>query len=565
MARGIEIGSTFGRYRIEAQIGRGGMGVVYRATEPGLGRQVALKVIAPEFADDEGFRKRFERESKLAAAIEHPHAVPIYEAGEQGGVLFLAMRLIDGTDLRTLLRVEDRLEQARAAGIVDQVAGALDEAHARGLVHRDVKPGNILVGSDRGRDHAYLTDFGLTKKMGGVSALTQTGQWVGTIDYVAPEQIEGKRLDARADVYALGCVLYVALTGKVPFEKDSDMAKLFAHVNESPAPPSTLVPGLAPELDEIVERALAKDPDDRYQSAGDLGRAAVAAAAGQRLTTPERTVAAGEAAPPAGAETVVAGGGPPSGRRRWALIGGAALAMLAVVGIVLAVATGADGGGADADQAQAAVGPFAAFDGSNYEYSQRGDRSFKRLERTLDLTGVAAGDEPTLDFRISYDTEAAWDFVFVEGRTVGEDDWTTLPATGEDGAAVTSDDTGDSCGRVLHQIHPWLLRYQGRDCSGSNPETGGEWNAVTGSSDGWRQWSVDLSRYAGSQVEVSISYETDKRKEGRGVAVDRVEVSTADGTTSFEDDGDPANGWTAAGPPPGSAPNPNDWELAGGA
>ncbi len=485
------------------------------------------------------------------------------------------MRYIDGTDLRTLLLVDGRLEPGRAARIVDQVAGALDEAHARGLVHRDVKPGNILIGSQGGRDHAYLADFGLTKQAAGASALTKTGAWVGTIDYVAPEQIEGGRLDARVDVYSLGCVLYVALAGRVPFEKDSDMAKMYAHLNEPPTRPSIFVPALPPALDGVVERALAKAPDDRYQSAGDLGRAAVAAAEGQRLTTPERTVAAGEAAPaasdsgappsapPPSATTGEAGGGPSGGGRRRLVVGGLAIAALGVVGGVLALALGGGDGGGDAGGA-GAVGPFTAFDASSYEYSQVADRSFKRLERTLDLTGVSAGDAPTLSFRINYDTEPAWDFVFVEARTVGKDDWTTLPATAEDGAPATSTDTGDSCGRVLHQIHPWLLRYQGADCSGSNPRTGGEWNAATGSSGGWQQWTVDLSRYAGSEVELAISYETDKRKDGDGVAIDQIEVSTGDGTTSFEDDADPADGWTAAGSPPGSARNPNDWELTGG-
>jgi predicted Ser/Thr protein kinase len=549
MARGIDIGSTFGRYVIEARIGRGGMGVVYRATEPGLDRQVAIKVITPEFADDPKFRKRFERESRLAAAIEHPHAVPIYEAGEQDGALFLAMRFIDGTDLRTLMRVDGPLDQERAAGIVDQVAGALDEAHARGLVHRDVKPGNILIGTQGGREHAYLTDFGLTKQAEGASALTKTGAWVGTIDYVAPEQIEGRRLDARADVYSLGCVLHETVTGRVPFEKDSDMAKMFAHVNEAPTRPSLFVPELAPELDEVVERALAKDPDDRYQSAGDLGRAAVAAAQGKRLTSPDRTVAAGQAAP-----TVEAGGKPPERRRRGLLIGGLAVAGVVVVAGVLALALGGGGDGGDAGTAAtAAAGPFTAFDGAAYEYSGLGANSYKRLQRTIDLTGVSAADEPTLSFAIDYDTESAWDFVFVEAHTVGKDDWTTLPATLDDGGPATSTDTGDSCGKVLHQIHPWLVRYQGDDCSGA------KWNAATGSSGDWQRWNVDLSAYAGKQVEIAISYETDKRKEGKGVAVDRIEVSSGDGSTSFEDDD---GGWTAVGPPPGSEPNPSDWELA---
>src|SRR3954452_8552497 len=287
------------------------MGVVYRATQLGLDRSVALKVITPAFAEDQEFRARFQREAKLAASIEHPNVIPVYEAGEHDGVLFIAMRFVDGTDLKTLLNREGRLEPLRAARFVNQIASALDAAHAAGLVHRDVKPANALLAS---QDHVYLTDFGLTKRAASGSAMTKTGQMVGTVDYVAPEQVEGGSVDARTDVYSLACVLYHLLTGRVPFDKPTEMAKLFAHVHENPPRPSDSVAGLPGPLNDVVRRGMAKDPTKRFLSAGDLGRAALAAAEHRGLDEPERSVARGEAAPEpiADAPTVTAaavGGG----------------------------------------------------------------------------------------------------------------------------------------------------------------------------------------------------------------------------------------------------------------
>ncbi len=289
--------SRVGDYVIEAEIGRGGMGVVYRAHQTRLDRAVALKVIAPNLAHDPTFRGRFDRESRLAASIEHPNAVPVYEAGEADGVVFIAMRLIEGTDLRALLRKESWLEAERAATLIDQVAGALDAAHGRGLVHRDVKPGNVLIGNAGGREWAYLTDFGLTKRLAGATELTESGKWMGTADYASPEQIQGKELDARSDVYSLGCVLYEALTGRIPFEREEPVAKLYAHVNDPPPTVSEVMPEPAPSLDAVIARALAKKPSERFPSAGDLGRAALAASRGDQATVPERSVARGEAAP----------------------------------------------------------------------------------------------------------------------------------------------------------------------------------------------------------------------------------------------------------------------------
>ena len=231
-------------------VGRGGMGVVYRATDLSLERPVALKLVAPELAEDELFRRRFLKEPRLAASLDHPNVVPIYEAGEHDGQLYLAMRFVDGSDMRTLLRREGGLPAERALDILAQVASALDAAHRRGLVHRDVKPANVLVDED---DHAYLTDFGVTKQLGGNT--TETGQIVGTLDYVAPEQIRGEDVDARADGYALACVLYECLAGAPPFHRATEAETLWAHMQEPPPP----LPGL-PALDRVMVKALAKDP-----------------------------------------------------------------------------------------------------------------------------------------------------------------------------------------------------------------------------------------------------------------------------------------------------------------
>ncbi|HEV7807944.1 MAG TPA: serine/threonine-protein kinase [Solirubrobacteraceae bacterium] len=282
-------GDVFVNHRIEGLAGRGGMGVVYRARDLDLDRIVALKVIAPALAEEPDFRARFVAESKAAASIEHPHVIPVYYAGEREGVLFIVMRYVDGPDLRALVRAEGSLDPERAASIVAQVGGALDAAHAHGLVHRDVKPANVLLGAE---DHAYLTDFGLTKREASTGGLSRAGGWVGTLGFVAPEQIRGERVDARTDVYALGCVLVHALTGGAPFIRESDEATLWAHLNAPP--PTDRVP---PEFAGVVERALSKDPADRFPSAGDLGRAASAAAGRSAAPGPERNVARGAAAP----------------------------------------------------------------------------------------------------------------------------------------------------------------------------------------------------------------------------------------------------------------------------
>ncbi|MEV6114452.1 serine/threonine-protein kinase [Streptomyces sp. NPDC052109] len=263
------IGRRVASYRIDSEIGRGGMAVVYRAHDLRLDRTVALKLLAPELARNDTFRRRFTHESQVAAAIDHPHIVPVFEAGETDGVLYIAMRYVPGGDLRRLLDLRGPLPLPDTVRIAAQVASALDAAHEHGLVHRDVKPGNILVteGIDSDHpEHVYLTDFGLTKKLLSLTGLTSVGQFVGTLDYVAPEQISGRPVDGRCDVYGLACVMYEALTGRPPFLRADDMALLWAHQYDDPPPPSETRPGLAAALDPVFAKALAKSPDVRYDT-----------------------------------------------------------------------------------------------------------------------------------------------------------------------------------------------------------------------------------------------------------------------------------------------------------
>ncbi|MFD7360356.1 serine/threonine-protein kinase [Streptomyces sp. NPDC059885] len=261
------VGKQVASYVVEAEIGRGGMAVVYRARDQRLGRTVALKLLAPELARNDTFRKRFAHESRVAAAIDHPHIVPVFEAGETEGVLYIAMRYVPGQDLRALLDREGALPAVKAGRIAIQVASALDAAHAHDLVHRDVKPGNILVAEGTDRDHpehVYLTDFGLTKKSLSLTGLTTVGQFVGTLDYVAPEQISGKPVDGRCDVYSLACVVYETLAGVPPFRRDDDMALLWAHQYDPPPPLSSERPELPAAGDDVLAKALAKTPEERY-------------------------------------------------------------------------------------------------------------------------------------------------------------------------------------------------------------------------------------------------------------------------------------------------------------
>ena len=259
-------------YRIEGLLGRGGMGEVYRALDTRLGRPVALKVLRADYAEDDRFRERLLRESRLAASLDHPNVIPIYEAGEQAGRLFIAMRFVSGEDLKALLRREGALDPGRAVAIFEQLADALDAAHRQGLVHRDVKPSNVLLDREGEREHCYLADFGLTQ-----SASQQgpaDGQFMGTVDYISPEQIRGETLDGRADQYGLACLMFECLTGTVPYRHRSEVAALFAHLEEPVPRASERGNGLPTEIDAVFERAMAEDRDQRFASCAELVAAA---------------------------------------------------------------------------------------------------------------------------------------------------------------------------------------------------------------------------------------------------------------------------------------------------
>jgi len=274
VATGFAAGSRIAGYRLEGRIGRGGMAVVFRARDERLGRLVALKILAPALAADEAFRQRFIRESRAAAAVDDPHIIPVFEAGEADGVLFIAMRYVSGGDVATLLRRDGALSPGRAAAIISPVASALDAAHAAGLVHRDVKPANMLVDTREGRpDHVYLSDFGLSKGAMSSAGLTGTGQFLGTLDYIAPEQIEGRPVDGRADEYALACAAFELLTGAPPFQRDEALAVMYAQMSEPPPLLTSRRPELRSAADQVFARALAKAPGERYPSCRDFADA----------------------------------------------------------------------------------------------------------------------------------------------------------------------------------------------------------------------------------------------------------------------------------------------------
>ncbi len=384
MATDARIGSELAGYRIETAIGRGGMGVVYRAEQIRLGRKVALKLLAPELAENAGFRARFEHESRLAAALDHPNIVPLYEAGEADGLLFISMRYVEGTDLRALLTRQGRIEPQRAIDIAAQVAGALDAAHGRGLVHRDVKPGNILIapGAAVGApEHVYLTDFGLTKDTSSPVELTATGTFVGTIDYIAPEQIEGSAPDGRGDQYALACVLFECLTGHPPFPRDQEIVVMWAHLQDEPPKVTADRPDLPAALDAVIARAMAKAPAERFASCTAMVDAArealspsvapgvnatraharpapatrVGATVPPLAAPPLAGPAAAAPAPaaPAPARPTVAPTRPASGRR-------AGLALAAVVVVVAAIAGVLAGKGGGKDKPAPAATPSSS-------------------------------------------------------------------------------------------------------------------------------------------------------------------------------------------------------------
>jgi serine/threonine protein kinase len=324
------VGTDVAGYGVESVLGSGAMGVVYVARQRSPERRVALKLITPAFANDDVFRRRFLREATAAAAIEHPHILPVYAAGESNGTLFMAMRLIDGRDLREILRGSSGLPLDRIERIVGQVGGALDAAHARGLIHRDVKPGNVLVTEQPDAedvDFCYLMDFGVsTWTASSAATITATGQMVGTANYMAPEQIEGAGVDGRTDLYSLGCVLYECLAGRPPFSGRSAPAILYGHLHEQAPLPSSIRTDLPSGVDAVIDRALRKAPDERYSSCRELSLELRAALAGSTATMP--TV-----------KTVAAPSGPPTARSRgrgtWLAVAAVATTILLVVaGIV---------------------------------------------------------------------------------------------------------------------------------------------------------------------------------------------------------------------------------------
>jgi serine/threonine-protein kinase len=338
MAPAPRIGTEFAGYRIDGLLGRGGMGVVYRAEHPRLGATIALKVMDPERAEDEAFRERFVREARAAAQIKHPNIVPIYDAGEWHGDLYMAMRYIEGDELRSLIRKGGRLSTQQTYVIGAQIASALDAAHRNGLIHRDVKPGNILVEPGPEPDSApiaYLADLGLTKRVDSQSGVTGSGELLGTIDYIAPEQIGGLRVDGRADVYSLACVLFECLTGTVPYVRENQAAVLWAHLHDDVPQASAVNPTLSPAVDAALARGMAKSPDDRFATARELVEAlqapleAPTAAAGDG--TPTRSIPS----PSSGATAVATPTPRPRRRGRLGVI------LAAVVGLLLGGAAAA--------------------------------------------------------------------------------------------------------------------------------------------------------------------------------------------------------------------------------
>jgi serine/threonine protein kinase len=291
-------GAQLAGYEIQERIGHGGMAVVYRALDLRLGRLVALKVLAPHLGEDEAFRQRFMRESRAAAGVDHPHIIPVFEAGESAGVLFIAMRYVGHGDLRKLIESQGRLTPERTARIAGQVAAALDAAHAHGLVHRDVKPANILLGQASGSDadHAYLSDFGLSKHSLTPSTLTSTGQFLGTLDYVSPEQIQGHPIDGRADQYALACAVVEMLTGAPPFSRGDSMALMWAQLEAAPPRLTDRRPDLPPAVDEVIAAAMSKSADGRFATCSEFA-AALAAACQDHRHRPGPTTAPAEPVP----------------------------------------------------------------------------------------------------------------------------------------------------------------------------------------------------------------------------------------------------------------------------
>src|SRR6266568_200182 len=416
------VGTTLGRYRIEAKIDEGAMGAVYLAEHTRLGKHVALKVMGQRLFRNQVARQRFVDESRAVASLDHPNIIPVFDADEIGDELFIAMRYVDGEDLGRLIDREGALDPERAISIVAQVGAALDAAHARGLIHRDVKPGNILIASARdsaGEGHAFLCDFGITKNLA-ASGLTATGQTLGTPNYMAPEQFKGQPVDGRTDLYALGCVLYECLTGRPPYPGDTFETVMYGHLATPPPPPTSYRPGLPPGLDAVLAKAMAKEPADRYATCADLvaaARAALASGTAAARTeaggvpsalptvvgSPAATVAgppqpaapapAGMPPPPPGAlfsPTVaepipggVRGPGRPPGRSRRPLLIAVAVIVVVVVAVV-AVVVVAGGGGGSGPATTIAAGPNGTVHDSRVTFRFRADPSDATFQCALD-------------------------------------------------------------------------------------------------------------------------------------------------------------------------------------
>jgi len=473
------IGTEFAGHRIEGVIGRGGASVVYLAEHLRLGRKVALKVLAPHLADDEAFRERFIRESRIAAGLDHPNVVTVYDAGEIDGNLYISMRYVEGSDLGRLLGSEGALEPLRTVSILGQIASALDAAHAQGLVHRDVKPANMLVeaASDvPDFDRAYLSDFGISKRTTSREGLTRTGQFVGTVDYVAPEQITGEPVDGRTDVYSLGCVLFECLSGHVPFPGESGVATIYSHLHDTP--PSLEGFGASETgLNRVVARALAKTRADRFDTCG-----AVIEAVRSELAATARTVAPVEAMggdDRAGAHRSTSRSGRP--RRRFAALAAGAIAIVTIVVAVALAIGGADsdpGGGGDGETRSLSPEPTGpTTDGGGESPSFIWSKAYE-TERS-GLGGAAIIDA------VVTDTEVV---VAVGHATPGG------PASGLDDAAVWRSDDGlqwqrigqDSLGQDGDQRMIAITEFNGLLVAGG---WSGADAAVWTSSDGGESWT----------------------------------------------------------------------------
>lgn len=357
------VGTTFGKYAITRLLGKGGMGEVYEAYDTGKGRTVALKVLAQEFSDDHAFRTRFQRESQAAAVLQEPHVIPIHDWGEIDGSLYIDMRLVQGQTLLDMIE-KGPLQPARAVNIIGQVAAALDAAHAEGLIHRDIKPQNILVTP---ADFAYLVDFGIAEASGD-TRLTTAGSQIGTLNYMAPERFRDQTSTAAVDVYSLACVLYESLTGEIPFTRDSLENLVAAHIASPPPRPSAVNPRLPAAMDDVIARGMAKDPDDRYGSAGALGRAAHRAL---QTTANGGAAQSGSAAyagatvirstDDASAATTIGDDVKPARRRGWLLptvIGAAALLILGAIGVVIGLLVDRNSGQTGSTEPTAALPPL---------------------------------------------------------------------------------------------------------------------------------------------------------------------------------------------------------------